>query len=100
MAYKAYNVALAQQIPDPRPYVVGTIDADAFDFLATLPVADLSRVQPEKALWAVQADGLGGSSLATTRGAHEGSVFPSTGGTASTWICSSEAYRYLKAFRA
>ena len=99
MGYRDYDIALALQIGDPRPYVVVTIDVDAYDFLDRLPRADLAKVPAERALWAVKAHGAGGSALATSRGAHEGSVFPSTGGTASTWIVSAEAYKYLKAHR-
>ena len=79
--------SLSRLIAAP-PAIVQTISADAFNFLNTLPVPDFSNTADVKALWAAAANDQ-----------FEGSVFPSTGGTASTWIVSAETYKRLKAFR-
>lgn len=83
--------ALARLIAAP-PSLVVTIAANAYDFLKTLPAANLNNTADTKALWAVET---GGSAF----GISPGSVFPSQGGTASTWIVSAEAAKRLLSVR-
>jgi hypothetical protein len=69
--------------------LVVSVSGEAFEFLSTLD-GDFNTDTPDaKVLWAVQV-------VFDAPGAIEGSVFPSTLGSATAWVCSSETYRRLK----
>ena len=84
----AGKLSRARLIAAP-PAIVTTIAADVFNFLKTLPVADFQNAADTKALWAVEVNDTG----------EEGSLYPSTGGTAATWVVSAEAFKRIKASR-
>ena len=84
----AGKLSRSRLIPAP-PAIVTTITAAAFDYLNTLATADFVNTSDPEALWAVAANDTG----------EEGSVYPSTGGTAATWIVSSMVFRRLRALR-
>lgn len=88
----AGKVAYAQLIAAP-PALVVTVTADAFDFLNELPEPNFTNTADAKTLWATRSVAYNPS------GASEGSVFPSTGGTATAWVVSAEAFKRLKAQR-
>lgn len=94
----AGTLAWAQLIAAPPALVVTIDDDDSYEFLAGLAqntdgYADgFNKVADAKALWAAQVD-------FDAPGATEGSVFPSTSGSAVAWVCSAEAFKRLKALR-
>ena len=93
----AGKLVWSQLIAAP-PALVVTISQDAHVFLDGLdsspdnPDVQFNKVADTKALWAVQVD-------FDPSGGIEGSIFPATGGTASAWVVSAEAYKRLKAIR-
>ncbi len=92
----AGQLAWSQLIAAPPALVVtiGGSGTDAYDFLDSLTEAQrtFDGVADTKALWAVRVD-------FDAPGASEGSLFPSTGGTASAWVASAEAFKRVKALR-